>query len=76
MYQDNFVTCSHLNFAGKKYSFIFYIYNIMFVFILYMYDSVLTMKTEVAIGYTQEPIINKSIQLTQKSNMALSPTFY
>ena len=28
-----------------------------------MYGSVLTMKTEVAIGYTQEPIINKSILL-------------
>ena len=62
--------------VAKKYSFIFYIYNIMLVFILYMYDSVLTMKTEVAIGYTQEPIINKSIQLTQKSNMALSPNKY
>ena len=48
----------------------------MLVFIIYMYDSVLTVKTEVVIGYTQEPIINKSIQLTQKSNMALSPTFY
>ena len=43
----------------------------MLVFIIYMYDSVLTVKTEVVIGYTQEPIINKSIQLTQKSNMAL-----